>query len=216
MSNTLIKICGVSTPDIAEKTAHTGANFIGLIFHPASSRYVTSMQAKDIVIATRNGGAEPVAVFVNQNADEMQQICEDANIKIIQLHGSPARQQHHLLPSHYQRIYVQPVTTNGRLLNINESGLSACDRTRDFLLFDSMTPGQGRLFNWQKFKYDNYFPWFLAGGLTIKNVTQAIQLLNPTAVDVSSAVESTPGKKDINLITQFITAVKNASLETKR
>lgn len=214
MTKTLVKICGITTPELAEKAAIAGAHYIGLVFHAHSPRNISTEEAKLIATAAKNNGAEPVAVFVDQTAAQMQEICEAADIKIVQLHGSAARQEHHLLPASYQRIYVQPVTTNGNLLAINDQGLTACDRARDFLLFDSMSPGQGHVFSWQLFKYDNCFPWFLAGGLTAKNVGQAIKLLKPTAVDVSSAVEKTTGKKDIDLIVQFINAVKAASLES--
>lgn len=208
MTNILIKICGISSPDIAAQTARAGADYIGIVFHPHSPRYIDKNIAKEVVHAAKENGAEPVAVFVNQSAEEMQQICEDTDINVIQLHGDIARSQQHLLPIHYQRIVASVVLSDKKSLNTQAEVYSSYCKERDFLLFDSATPGKGQSFDWQQFKYSYSFRWFLAGGLTAQNVQQAIQLLNPTGVDVSSAVEIEPGKKDIKRIIEFINAVK--------
>lgn len=215
MNKTLIKICGITTAELAEQAAIAGANYIGIVFHPDSPRYVNVKQAKAIATAAKQHGAQPVAIFTHHTAQVMQQICDEAGINIVQLHGTIARKEHALLPSTFKRIYVHPITESGSFLTINDDSISNCDKSRDFLLFDSMTPGQGKMFNWKNFNYGGCFSWFLAGGLTCNNVGKAIELLHPTAVDVSSGVEKKPGEKDINLITKFIFAVKNPALEVR-
>jgi phosphoribosylanthranilate isomerase len=202
----LIKICGICDPPTAEQTARLGADFIGIIFHPPSPRYVDLNQAERIVEATRKGGAKPVAVFVNHTDVEMHDICEATDIQIVQLHGATARACHPRLPDHYQRIYVQTVAANGKLPL--DRGFGHLDPKRDLLLLDHPASGQGKTVNWQAVHYDLGFAFLLAGGLTASNVLTAMHSLKPLGVDVSSGVESSRGNKDIALIQEFITLAR--------
>jgi len=207
---TSIKICGISCPDMAREAVHAGANMIGLVFHPASPRYVTVDAAREIARVTRENGGIPVGIFVNHSADEMIEICEMTEIQTLQLHGDTARAQQHLLPDHYQRIYVQAVLENGELQH--DASLHTLNPERDFILFDHCDPGSGKPFPWGTFHHDLPFRWLLAGGLNAANVVSAIQQLQPDGVDVSSGVERERGKKDIGLIRKFIDAVHEESL----
>ena len=187
---------------MALEAARAGADFIGLVFHPSSKRYVTSTQAKMISSALAATKAKPVAVFTEHSAMEMKSICEECHIQIAQLHGARSRAEHPLLPQDMQRIYVQ----SPEMLNTS-SELLQCNPQRDYLLFDHSQPGNGLRFDWNTFCYDGPFPWFLAGGLNAQNVSMARQQLQPTGVDVSSGVESSPGIKDLNLMKNFIKEV---------
>ena len=202
----MIKICGIRDPNMATQAVMAGANFIGIIFHPASPRYVNLDQAMMIAHATIQAGAIPVAIFVNHTAIEMRCICETTKIKTVQLHGVIARKHHHLLPDEYQRIYVQTVSTTGELQTTD--ALQYLDPHRDLVLIDHIDSGQGKTINWRTFQYHLRFRWLLAGGLTPANVMTAIIILQPDGVDVSSGVESTTGNKDILLIQQFITSIQ--------
>ena len=199
----LIKICGIRTPAIAQFAALAGAHFIGIVFHPASRRCVSLEQAILISAAARSHNAIPVAVFVDHTALQMKELCEVAQIQVIQLHGRIARQQHHLLPSTYQRIYVRPVAPNGSVID-DDGGLIYCDPARDYLLFDNAEAGKGKPFNWDAFNEKNQFRIGFAGGLTPDNVVEAIEKFRPALVDVSSGVENASGEKDRALIQQFI------------
>jgi len=207
MANSIIKICGIRDPDMAAQAATAGANLIGIIFHPESPRYVSLNEATAISHAATKAGASPVAVFVNQTENEMRHICETADIHIVQLHGAIARTHHHLLPDTYQKIYVQGVSENGKLQT--DAGLRYLDPDRDLILIDHSDPGRGNTFNYQGFHYDLPFPWLLAGGLTPGTVLAAINDLQPDGVDVSSGVETSRGNKDIFLIQQFITSIRD-------
>jgi phosphoribosylanthranilate isomerase len=206
MTDHIIKVCGIRDPGMAEQTANAGANLIGIIFHPLSSRYVSLEQAAEISMAANKAGASPVAVFVNHTDIEMRCICEAANIHIVQLHGATARAHHHLLPDEYQRIYVQSVSAEGELQT--DDGLRYLDSERDLVLIDHAEPGQGNTINRRGFHYDLPFSWILAGGLSPSNVVAAIKDLQPNGVDVSSSVESSKGNKDIFLIQKFVTSVR--------
>ena len=207
MANHLIKICGIRNPQMAVQTAIAGANLIGIIFHPSSPRYVSLDQATAISHAASKAGASPVAVFVNHTDLEMRHLCEAADIQIVQLHGAIARAYHHLLPDEYQRIYVQTVSDKGELQT--DDGLRYLDPHRDLILIDHSEPGQGNIINRLAFHYDLPLPWILAGGLSPSTVAAAINDLQPNGVDVSSGVETSRGNKDILLIQQFITSVRD-------
>jgi len=202
MSNKLlVKICGIRDLDIAKQTAKLGANYIGLVFYPDSKRNVDAKQAKLLSDMIKQNGAIPVAVFVDQTAAEMQEICLNTNISTVQLHGNISRQQHYLLPENYTRIYAITQFEH-------ENQLTYCQPERDFLLYDHIDSGKGKSFDWTKFLPPDKFRWFLAGGLNPDNIHSAIQKLNPSGVDVSSGVENQSGQKDIELIQRFIQEAK--------
>ncbi len=208
MASTQIKICGIRDPETALFAAKSGADFVGMVFHPTSVRNIDITQAEEIAAAAKEGGAKPVAVFVNINADQILRICQIARVNIVQLHGNISRQQHHLLPPSFHRIYVQIVDEHGNIQNDTDNGLNYLNVERDYLLFDNVHAGSGKTFNWTNFVYKGTMPWFFSGGLTIENVADAIEKFHPTVVDVSSGVEKAPGEKDQYLIDQFIQKIK--------
>lgn len=208
MPSTLIKICGIKDPHTATIAAQYGADFIGMLFYHKSKRFIDINQAKKIAEATKAAGAIPVAVFVDTTADLIVNICDYVGINMVQLHGEQSREQHHLLPVDYARIYVQPVNDEGNIDNKDIHFLRHLNRNRDFLLFDNIHGGSGKSFDWSKFNYDGKMSWFFSGGLSVNNVSDAIKQFNPTGVDVSSGVEKIIAEKDPELINHFINRVK--------
>jgi len=201
----LIKICGMKDPELAAKTVHMGAQFIGIIMHPPSVRYVDSKQATIIAKHVKQAGGIPVAVFVEQNAKEMLALCKTTGINSVQLHGDTPRKTQHQLPQSIQRIYVIPVSSDGILLENPPTKI--LNKQRDLLLFDNTKAGSGKTFNWNQFPYTDDFPFLVAGGLNPDNVQQAISQLKPNGVDCSSGVENSPGVKSEKLIREFIDKV---------
>jgi phosphoribosylanthranilate isomerase len=185
----LIKICGVKDPEIALFAAQLGAKFIGLVFAKQSRRYVDLNQAKEIAQAVKEGGAQPVAVFSECSKEEALYVCLKTGIDIVQVHQSSIE-----LPDQIKRIYVNCREPVGY-------------KEEDFLLFDHAQPGSGVCLDWKNFVPPQGYPWFLAGGLTSENVEEAITLLKPNGIDISSGVEK-EGKKDKTLIRAFIEKVK--------
>lgn len=208
MTQPLIKICGIKDAKTAYAAASAGADFIGLVFAPGSKRLVNINEAFEIAEAVRAGGAKPVAVVTDSSAEEILDICNLAKIRWIQLHGARAREEHHLLPKSWHRMYVCSVLSDGRINEADAIGIKYLEPQRDYLLFDGITAGSGEKFAWEKFSYQGNFPWFLSGGLNPNQVSEAISLLKPSGVDVSSGVEKTPGEKDMELIKQFIAAAR--------
>jgi len=185
-----IKICGIKDPNTAYFAAMNGADYIGIIQHPASKRFVNVSLGKEIARAAIEGGARPVAVFVDMAEGEIIERCEAMEISLVQLY-----QPKMILPDSFEKILV-----NERDLPLRNG--------RDFLLLDHPQRGTGQTLDWKKLKPPKGAAWFLAGGLTPHNVQNALTLLNPSGVDVCSGVEK-EGKKDTSLIEEFISKVRN-------
>lgn len=197
-----IKICGVTDPKDAELAACLGAKLIGLVFSDKSKRRATISQAIEISCAARSNGATPVAVFVDEAADEIATICKQTSIQMIQLHGDGSRAHLHSLQNNFSVIYTVEVSPDGTFSQSLPDGVC--------LLFDSLK--RGRPFDWKTFALPKTRDWILAGGLTPLNVAAAIQRLHPCGVDVASGVEySGTIRKDPGLIAQFIQAATERS-----
>ncbi len=125
----------------------------------------------------------------------------------MQLHGALSRSHHHQLPAAYHRIFVQDLSAACK----NEK-ITGVELERDYFLFDHACAGSGLPFEWNNFKNPYpQFPWFLAGGLHSHNVHAAMQLLQPSGIDVSTGVENREGKKGINLIKKLFEEIKHGT-----
>jgi phosphoribosylanthranilate isomerase len=206
MQDCLIKICGVMSSEVATTAVNNGANYIGIMFHPESKRYVSIALAKEIARTVKKLGATPVGVFVNQNSLQIQEICEACDIDVVQLHGDNSRAAEALLPDHLIKIYVLQVNFEGKQSELPKSHQLNLDR--DFLLYDSEQPGIGKTFPLKNFKPNANFRYFIAGGLAVNNVKDIVQTTKAHGVDVSSGVEKN-GEKSSELICQFIKNAKN-------
>lgn len=211
--NTLIKICGVKTPELVSRIVELGADMIGLVFHPPSKRYVSPEQARLISQACHKAGIISVGIFVNHTARQIQEIIDISEITMIELQGAIAKQQHHFLPVKYPRIYAQSVSSNGQIIDDIDGGLEHCDSQRDYLLFDNNEGGTGKTFNWEGFDYKGPFRSGLAGGLNPENVTAAIKKFRPQLLSTSTGVENSTGNKDLGLIEKFISRIREYSYE---
>lgn len=207
---TAIKICGVKDPAQAEAAVRAGAHFVGIMQYPESTRYVDIDTAKTIAEAVRVAGATPVGVFVDQDAQAIQHFCKHTGVNTVQLHGEVSRQANAFLPDTVTRFFVVPVEDDGRLEFDLEKHIAQLNPERDWLLFDRVEGGSGKVFAWKYFNPPRMFRFFLAGGLDALNVVEAISTLSPSGVDVSSGVEDDTGQKSDHLIATFIREVKSA------
>jgi phosphoribosylanthranilate isomerase len=240
-----IKICGLTTPEDALAAIEAGADALGLNFHPASPRYVTPSQAAQIVQKVRHAGwgGTVVAVVVQDEttlAADPQLACIDA----WQLHGnqSPENLAHLQKMLAHTRASPSPANSSDaggprwRIIRAlawrrDEPSflfdyLQACQRMGalpDALLVDAfhsgLFGGTGRTLDWDALAAQRGvlggLPLILAGGLTPENVAMAIQRVRPTAVDVASGVESSPGRKDPAKLRAFVAAARNAFQATQ-
>lgn len=206
-----VKICGLSTAATVDATVNAGASYIGFVFFPKSPRYVTV--AKVVELAPRiPTEIRKVALTVNASDAELENILK-APIDMLQLHGaeSPAR------VAEVKARFGLPVM---KAIGVaDESDLALIDAysgVADQLLVDTKPPKDGALpggngvpFDWRLIAGREWsVPWMLAGGLTAENVAEAVSLTGAQQIDLSSAVESSPGVKDVNKIAAFIRAAK--------
>ena len=198
----LVKICGITSGEMARKTAEAGADMIGFVFAP-SKRRITPKEAVTIA-RTLPSQVKTVGVFVNESAEKMQQISDLVGLDYIQLHGDESSAT--IKKLHARIIKAFPAD---RLYPITKQS-----RHYDFCLIDSPAGknrgGNGKIFDWEKANNLPKENIILAGGLTPENVQQAIDIVQPAGVDVSSGVE-TDGVKDPEKIKQFIQNAKGGN-----
>ena len=102
----LVKICGITDPEMAKVAALAGADFIGILFSSLSPRSVSIKRAKEIARAARLEGAEVIGVFVDEELEEILQIVKELDLHYVQLHGDRSRRALDALPKELQIIYV--------------------------------------------------------------------------------------------------------------
>ncbi|CAM6104408.1 unnamed protein product [Calypogeia fissa] len=205
----LVKMCGITTPEDASLVAQAGAWYVGMIMWPHSKRSVKSMSlAREICAAAQEFGAEPVGVFVSESASEIERVCDAAGLSFAQLHGDGARASILELSRSLKTIYVMQSDAQGCLQTMISPEL---EKVIDWVLVDGLEGGSGSTFAWHNFKVPSLCTnkgWLLAGGLNPENVTKAISILRPNAVDVVSGIAGSDGiRKDPSRILAFMEAV---------
>ncbi len=200
-----IKICGLTRPDEAVKCALLGADAIGMVFFKNSPRYITPLKAKAVCKALPEG-ITAVGVFVNEPFESLMDIVSTCNLAAVQLHGNePPKFVTSLMDQGLiviKALYMESKPSVDQVASYNASAyLVECEK--------GILPGGNAIsWNWQDARdFGEKHPLILAGGLTPDNVHTAIADSCPDAVDISSGVESAPGKKDIYKVKKFIKAV---------
>lgn len=205
---TLVKICGVVHPEDAALAGQSGADFVGMIMWPKTKRYVEPSLAREIASAARENGAEPVGVFVDEDSEDIQHVCDLASISIAQLHGNNARNALHGLPESVQAIYVLHADPNGHIEHVPPP--EVLDLAK-YILIDGKLGGSGMAFDWDKLSAPNGFgnKGLLAGGLGPRNVSDAIRIARPAGVDVCNGVCGLDkSRKDPEKVLTFIQCAK--------
>jgi len=199
-----IKICGITNPDDASAAVEAGANALGFILYEASPRNISLTVAAQIIRNLPPFVAR-VGVFVDAPEQFVRAAIAECRFDTLQFHGNES-------PEFCQSFPLKTIKAVRIRSAESLSGLSAY-QTSAWLL-DSFVPdkigGTGEKFNWDVASAAKKFgrPIILAGGLTPENVARAVQQVRPFAVDVSSGVESKPGKKDHEKIRAFIAAAR--------
>ena len=201
-----VKICGITSVENAQAVELAGADAVGLMFYEGSPRHITLEQAKAIVDSLSNSIAR-VGVFVNSDESFVRQAMEVCTLNMLQFHGDETPEY----CARFEAMTLKAIRVSG------ESSLKEMERySTDGFLLDAFSNdalgGTGETFNWElaKTATEKERPIFLAGGLTPENVAEAVKVVRPFAVDVSSGVESEPGKKDIARVRAFVAAAKGA------
>lgn len=203
MENTKVKICGITNVEDAQKAVYYGAGAVGFIFHKNSPRYVSPSKVRKIVEALPPF-VTPVAVFVNHNERAVKDICNFTNIHTVQFHGTEE-------PQYCKRFRGYKVIKAFRIQDYRSLANLSSYKV-DAYLFDTYVENQeggtGQKFNWEVLKDKTFdHPIILAGGLNPENIAEAVTIVKPFAVDVSSGVEQTPGIKNHKLIRDLFVAL---------
>lgn len=213
-----VKICGITNPDDARAVADAGADAMGLNFYPGSSRYITIETGRTIVDALPPHVVK-VGLFVNADVDTIVQTAADVALDLVQLPGDEPPE----LLAELSRRCSAPTIRAFRLGAEKLAPVSAyLDRCRALgalprmTLLDAHCEGQyggtGTVADWpvaaQYAAMRDVPPLVLAGGLTPENVARAITAVHPAAVDTAGGVESSPGRKDPQLVRSFVLAAQ--------
>ena len=195
---TFIKVCGITRAADAEHAVRHGATAVGFVFWPSSPRYVEPQRAADIIVRLPHS-ITTVGVFVNQPVEEIERIAEQTGIATVQLHGDE--------PASYAAALDWPVLKATPLATAEAALAGWPDDT--LVLLDAHDPvrrgGTGERVAWaEAARIASSRRVVLAGGLTPDNVQEAIEVVHPFGVDVSSGVEESPGIKDLNKMTRFL------------
>lgn len=219
-----VKICGITQPSQGQAIASLGATALGFICVPTSPRYVSAKQIQQIITAlpvdstSQAYTVDRIGVFANATVAEICDVVAIANLSGIQLHGAEppefCRDLRAALPNHELIKALRIKTTESLQQAAQYSGVV------DTLLLDAYHPGllggTGLTLDWQalqQFTPDR--PWFLAGGLTPENITDALSQIHPDGIDLSSGVERSPGDKDIAKVTHLFTQLKQMPIKNR-
>ena len=200
---TKIKICGITNIEDAFLAIDSGADALGFVFYRGSKRYIDPENANNI-ISNLPPFITTVGIFVNQGLDEIIHTQEITGFDIVQLHGDE--------PPDFCRNFSSVIKAIRVKENIDPILIESYPVKA--VLFDTFSEesygGTGRSFVWDALKDLNTSKKIiLSGGLTPENVFQAVRMVHPYAVDVSTGVEDYPGKKNPEKVKKFIEAVRN-------
>ncbi len=203
-----VKVCGITNREDAEAAVEHGAWAIGLIHYKDSPRFVKASVAAGISEEFRRR-CEVVGVFVNPTIDRVVQAAENAQLTMIQLSGNEGSD----FCNEVKRRTGLKVIKAFHIATHADVRASTAYRFSDFHLFDTARKGTyggtGEAFDWDLVAdHHSAIPFILAGGLTPDNVTEAIRVVRPDAVDVASGVEREPGIKDHGKLASFFQAAR--------
>lgn len=200
-----VKVCGLTVPEEALACAELGVWGIGVVFAATSPRRVDAARAAE-VLAGLPAGVARVGVFVAAPARDMAAVAERAGLTHLQLHGGD--------PGAARRASGLPVIEAVRVADAGSLERARASEA-DMVLLDAAVPGRhggtGRAFDWGLLEQRPLGrPFVLAGGLRAETVGEAVARLRPAIVDVSTGVESSPGRKDAERVRAFVEAVAAA------
>lgn len=208
-----VKICGVCRPEDARSAADAGASYIGVILAPGRARSRSRAEAAAILDAC---AARRVGVFVDEAPEAVAEAARELALDVVQLHGVEGIDAIDRIRDSFTGEVWKAVRVRAAA-DVAHASAAYFART-DALLLDGWSArdhgGAGVRFDWDGIARSDAVPAgvriVLAGGLTPENVADAVRLLRPAVVDVSSGVESSPGSKSPDRIRAFVDAARGA------
>ncbi|MFA5343944.1 MAG: phosphoribosylanthranilate isomerase [Kiritimatiellia bacterium] len=206
---TEIKICGLTNLPDARMALEAGADYIGFVLYERSPRHI-ALGALRRLLDRLPAGARAVAVFVNAHREIVETLARDCRLHAVQLHGDERLADWIDMPV--------PVWRAARLRHGQPDPAPDQWPTTRYVLDATVRGrygGTGQTADWTlAAKLARQAPLMLAGGLTPRNVAEAIRIVAPLGVDTASGVEKAPGKKDRRKVADFIKAVKEDRADT--
>lgn len=206
-----IKICGITDLQALQTCIACGIDFAGFVFAEKSLRFL-SLETAATLSQIANNRIDRVGLFVNPSDEQLQQTIDTVGLDMIQLHGSETPERVSEVAERFGLPVIKalPVATKSDL-KITKSYQNI---TR-YILFDTKSDsgfgGSGQAFDWSFLTdFKAPVPWMLAGGLHNGNIRQALSILKPDVIDISSGVEERPGIKSPARIKEFIETVRNS------
>jgi phosphoribosylanthranilate isomerase len=218
----LVKICGLKDRDAAIAAARAGADFLGFVFFRKSPRFVTPEAAEEIILDLKQASFDEgfempklVGLFVDAGEKELSEA--PTLLTHFQFHGHEGPERCREIGAEFAVDVIKAIPVSGPE---DVANAAAYEGAADIILFDAKPPpnagrpgGNGVSFDWTALEsYAGETPYMVAGGLTPDTVAGSVTAQNGRAsflgVDVSSGVETAPGKKDASLIKAFIGAAK--------
>lgn len=201
-----VKICGITNLEDAKDSINAGCDALGFVFYKNSPRYISPKKAVRI-IRKLSSAVVKIGVFVNAREKTIKRISKLCRLNMLQFHGDEP-------PEFCRRFKDKKIIKAFRVKE--KIDFRNVLRYKTFAyLFDTLVRekfgGTGKIFNWKILGNQGMInkPIFLSGGLNKKNIQKAIEIVHPEWVDVSSAVEIMPGKKDRQKIKEFIRLAKS-------
>ena len=205
--NPRIKICGLTRAEDVQAAVDAGADAIGLVFYPASPRYVERTQAAELARRVPPF-VTIVGLFVNADPQFVRETLAAVPIHLLQFHGDEDET--------YCRQFARPYVKAARMKpGVDLLQYVSAYPSAQAILLDAFVDGfggGGKVFDWSLIPPELDKPLILSGGLDAGNVAEAVARVRPAAVDVSSGVEVAKGIKDAEKICAFISAVRSAGM----
>ena len=208
----IVKICGIQNEDTLLCCERNNVNFFGMIFYPKSPRNITIEKASFLQKISKDLNINGVGVFVNKKIYEIEEIIQNIDLKFIQLHGT----EDEAYIKNLKKYEIKIIKTIS-ISNNNDLEKIYNYENVDYFLFDykplkgELPGGNFKSFDWNILKnLETDKPWFLSGGISINNIKQILEDINPFGIDLSSGVEKELGIKDNHIINNFIENLNNA------
>lgn len=206
---TQVKICGIRSTMSAKTALYSGAKFLGFNFVPRSKRKISPEFAKQIIDEIK-GQVKTVGVFQNQTFEDVNKIADFLDLDFVQLHGE--EDNSYIDEIERPVIKVLQLESDFDITNVlkNMNKIKA-----KYFLLDRKKQGQGKVLNSKKLKIlCKTHQIFVAGGLTVENISEIVREVEPFAVDVASGIE-TGRVEDLEKIKKFIEAARASELVLK-
>lgn len=214
-----VKICGIKEVEQGQQIVSLGADSLGFICVERSPRYITPQKIREIVNHLPEK-VDRVGVFADHSLTEIISVQREANLSSIQLHGGESPdfcvRLRKAIPKNIELIKAFRIKDN-QSLGTTLKYKSAVDT----LLLDAYHPqilgGTGHTIHWQDLmQFQPPQPWLLAGGLTPDNIKNALSVLQPNGIDLSSGVERSPGDKDLAKVGQLFAELQSFSPQNEQ